>query len=88
MEEQAAAAHVLICCDESLRLYPAEGIRVGDRWAGFTASPAAHPFSPSPLPPLQSPHHAMLIEQRGPTIHRASACSSSAAPAFSEEPNS
>lgn len=41
LEEQAAAAHVLICCDTSLRLYPAEGIRLCDRCPAPHATPHA-----------------------------------------------
>ena len=45
VEEQAAAAHVLLCCDDSLRLYPAEGIRVGDRSANTPAASVKITFS-------------------------------------------
>ena len=41
-QEQAAVTHVLLCCDHSLRLYPAEGIRTGERLA-------PHPGVPSSL---------------------------------------
>lgn len=62
VEEQAAAAHVLLCCDDSLRLYPAEGIRVGDRSA-HSVDNLLQPLSPPSACSLQPSNLVCLYVQ-------------------------